>query len=92
MLDGFVVGGGMEMLALPTTPSLVSGSAERPFRLALDDTVDGESKECEVVRDLIRGGAGTDELLETDGRAEGCEELATQPSLAASSLSVILMP
>ena len=48
---------GIEMLALPTSPLLVSASAERPFRLAAEETVDGENKEWEVVRGSIRGGA-----------------------------------
>jgi len=75
VVTGFVAGGGIETLALPTVPSLVSASAERPLRLAVDVTVDGESKEWEVVRDLMRGGVGTVELAETGGGAEVFGEL-----------------
>ena len=58
------------MLALPTSPPLVSASAVRPFRTALEETVDGVSKECEVVRALMRGESGTVELAEAAREVE----------------------
>lgn len=73
--DGFVVDGGIEMLALATSPSRVSASAERPFRLAVDETVDGESKEWEVLRDLMCGGAGTVVIAESERGSEASRAL-----------------
>ena len=48
--DGFVVGGGMEMLALPISPPTAPTSANRLFRLGRATLLGAESKEWEGVR------------------------------------------
>ena len=49
MDDGLVVGGGIEILALPTAP-VVPASANRLFLLVTEGLGEVESKECEGVR------------------------------------------
>ena len=56
MEDGFVAGGGIEMLDLPTLTPVVPASANLPFLLRLDEEGELESNEWEGVRDLIPGG------------------------------------
>ena len=57
--DGFVVGGGIEMLALPILPPTAPTSANRLFRLGRATLLGVESRECEGVRPVeAREGAG----------------------------------
>lgn len=66
--DGFVVGGGMEMLALPTLPPTVPTSANRPFRLGRAALLGEESRECEGMRPVdAREGAGLEESAKEGG-------------------------
>lgn len=66
--DGFVEGGGMEMLALPILPPTVPTSANRPFRLGRAALLGAESRECEGVRPVdAREGAGLVESTEEGG-------------------------
>ena len=59
--DGFVAGGGMEMLALPILPPTVPASANLLFRLGRAALLGVESRECEGVRPVdAREGAGTE--------------------------------
>ncbi len=69
MDDGFVTGGGMEMLALPILPPIVPTSANRLFRLGRAALLGAESRECEGMRPVdAREGVGLDELA--GGEAE----------------------
>ena len=66
--DGFVAGGGMEMLALPILPPTVPTSANRLFRLGRAALLGAESRECEDVRPVdAREGVGLEELAEGGG-------------------------
>lgn len=57
--DGFVVGGGIEMLALPISPPTALTSAKRLFRLGRVTLLGVESRECEGDRPVdAREGAG----------------------------------
>ena len=57
--DGFVVGGGIEMLALPILPPTEPTSANRLFRLGRAALLGAESRECEGVLPVdAREGAG----------------------------------
>lgn len=51
MEDGLVIGGGIEILALPTVP-VVPASAKRLFLLVTEGLGADESKECEGVRGI----------------------------------------
>ena len=63
MEEGFVTGGGMEMLALLVFPPIVPTSANRLFRLGSVALLGADSSECEGVRPVDASeGAGLDEL------------------------------
>lgn len=66
--DGFVAGGGMEMLALPILPPTVPRSANRLFRLGKAALLGAERRECEGMRPVdAREGAGLEESTEEEG-------------------------
>ena len=66
--DGFVPGGGMEMLALPILPPTVPTSANRLFRLGRAALLGAESRACEDIRPVdASGGAGLEESTEEGG-------------------------
>ena len=79
--DGFVVGGGIEMLALPISPPTAPTSANRLFRLGRVTLLGAESRECDGVRPVdAREGAGLVELVKRGG-----EELSAFSSCASVS-------
>ena len=63
--DGFVTGGGMDMLALPIVPPTVPTSANRLFRHGMAALLGAESRECEGTRpvDASEGVGGLEELV-----------------------------
>lgn len=65
--EGFVAGGGMEMLALPMFPPNVPTSANRLFRLGRAALLGAERSECEGTRPVdAREGDGFEELAEVE--------------------------
>lgn len=75
MEEGFVTGGGMEMLALPVLPPFVPTSANRLFRLGSVTLLGADSSECEGVRPADASeGAGLDELV---GAGAGLSDLGS---------------
>lgn len=80
--EGFVAGGGIEMLALPILPPTVPTSANRLFRLGTAALLGAERSECEGTRPVVaREGGGLDELA-----GEGGADL----SVLSSCLSPLL--
>lgn len=79
--EGFVAGGGIEMLALPILPPIVPTSANRLLRLGTAALLGVERSECEGTRPVDASEVGG-----LEGMA-GEEEEGTGLSVVCSSMS-----